>query len=50
MNIFDIISLKTWGNLRLILLDYGRKYTLRINLNISIFLLFYVIVAVILGL
>ena len=42
MNIFDPFSLRTWISLRKIFMDFGRKYFMRINLNISIFLIFYV--------
>ena len=42
INIFDPFSLRTWISLRKIFMDFGRKYFMRINLNISIFLIFYV--------
>jgi len=41
LNIFDPLSLKTWSNLRRIIGEYGRKYTLRNNFNATIVMIFY---------
>ena len=48
LNIFDPFTLRTWISLRKIFMDFGRKYFLRINLNISIFLIFYAIILIVL--
>jgi hypothetical protein len=34
LNIFDPINLKTWRNIRKLLLDYGRRYRLRFDTNL----------------
>ncbi len=40
-DIFDKVSLKTWGNLRKILFDYGKKFYVRDNFNMSFALAIY---------
>jgi len=41
MNIFDAVSLKAWLDLRKLVNDYGKKYILRNNFNVTASLLFY---------
>ena len=40
-DLFDKISIKTWGELRKVLFGYGKKYYLRNDFNISVALLIY---------
>jgi len=47
LNIFDPISLKTWGNMRKIFMDYGKKFHARNTFNVSIYLLFYSVIVLI---
>lgn len=50
INTFDPFSLKSWIIIRKLFMDYGRKYYLRINWNISGFLIYYIALGTILGL
>lgn len=43
-DIFDPVSIKTWTNLRKILWNYGAKYQLRQDLNITFYALIYLII------
>jgi len=44
VNIFDPITLKTWSNLRRLIVEYGRKYILRNNFNVTIIMIIYLFV------
>jgi len=50
LNIFDPVTLKTWSNVRRVVVEYGRKYTLRCNFNITITMIFYLFILAILTL
>ena len=50
INIFDPMSLRTWGNLRKILFDYGARFYSRNLLNVSILTGLYFFVVVLLSL
>jgi len=43
-NIFDPVALITWSNLRKVLKEYGKKYYLRTNFNVTITMGLYLIV------
>jgi len=43
-NIFDPVTLKTWSTLRRVIKEYGRKYILRNNFNVTITMMFYLII------
>ena len=45
LNIFDPITLRTWCNLRKVMSEYGRKFILRGNANITICMIFYIFIA-----
>jgi len=48
VNIFDPITLKTWSNLRRLLVEYGRKYVCRNNFNVTIIMIIYLFILTIL--
>jgi len=50
LNIFDPVSLKTWSNVRRVVGEYGRKYTLRCNFNVTITMIVYLFILAILAL
>ena len=50
LNIYDPFSLKSWTITRKLFMDFGRKFYLRINWNISGFLIYYLLLGLILGL
>jgi len=47
-NIFDPVTIKTWCSLRKVINEYGRKYTLRSNFNVTVIVIFYLVVIAIL--
>jgi hypothetical protein len=44
INFLCPVSMKSWLNLRKILIDYGKGYDIRNNLNVSIFFLIYLLI------
>lgn len=48
VNIFDPITLKTWSNLRRLIVEYGRKYICRNNFNVTVTMIIYLFVLTIL--
>jgi len=50
LNLFDVISLRTWSGLRRLSIDYGIHFTRRLQVGVSVQLLFYITLGVILTL
>lgn len=48
INIFDPITLRTWSNLRRVIVEYGRKYVSRSNFNVAVIMTIYIFVLAIL--
>lgn len=47
INIFDPVTLKTWSSLRRVLNEYGKKYILRSNFNVTVTMMFYLVIVTI---
>ena len=45
-NFTDPITLKTWENLRRVFMDYGKKFIIRNNVNLSIFFVIYITITI----
>src|SRR5690242_1150553 len=44
LNIFDPVTLKTWANMRKVMLEFGNKFVMRNGFNITVVLTIYSVV------